>query len=183
MLEELHIMLDLETLSTRMNAAIIEVGYALFETQGSVVNQSGVFSLYIQPQMDVHRRVDMGTLEFWIDQKADTQQAVFKRLPKLHIHDFITQFRDQIQWHNIQGVWSHGAGFDIPILEDLHAQYGQICPWTRKLPRDTRTLFWLAGMHSGDYIKPEIAHSAEHDAIAQALTVQMALKKLGGQHE
>lgn len=184
MLEELHIMIDLETLSTRANAAILEVGYAVFETQGNGINESGVWKLSLQDQLHMgssdQRAVDGDTLAWWVMQEEAARMNAFRSLPRIPPLSFLHEFQERIQWHNIQGVWSHGLGFDVPIVEDLHRQYQKLVPWHYKTPRDTRTLFWLAGMTSADMQPALLKHSAEHDAIAQALTVQMALKKLAG---
>lgn len=178
MTPELHIMIDLETLSLRSNAVILEVGYAIFETNADGVQSSGSWSLFGQPQMDSGRICDMGTIEFWIEQSSEAQKAVFKRLPKFTVEGFIREFDEQIPWHNIQAVWAKGLHFDIPKLEDLYNKHGRHIPWHYRTPRDLRTLTWLAGMTSADYVKPLLAHSGEADAVAQALTVQLALRVL-----
>jgi hypothetical protein len=186
MIEELHCMIDLETLSTRANAVIVEVGYSLFETQGSGVNQSGRWNLRLEEQIDsVHmlRDVSTSTLMWWLDQSKEAQESAFKGLPKYTIQEFLAEFQEVIPWHNIQAVWCKGLTFDLPMLEDLHKQYGKLVPWHYRTPRDMRTLTWLAGMSSADHVKPTLAHSAESDCIAQAQTVQMALKKLEGMQE
>ena len=178
---EIHLMIDLETLSTRANAVIVEVGYAIFETTADVVNQSGRWNLRLEEQIDsVHmlRDVSTGTLLWWLDQSKEAQESAFKGLPKYTIEEFLTQFKEHIPWYNIQAVWCKGLTFDLPMLDDLHKQYGKAVPWHYRTPRDMRTLTWLAGMNSADHVKPTLAHSAESDCIAQAQTVQIALKKL-----
>lgn len=178
---ELHLMIDLETLSTRPNAAILEVGYAIFETAAETIQQSGSWKLDLQDQLwpeQAPRHVEGSTLAWWSEQSDDVRANVFRGMPRVPVPDFLRQFREWIDWHNIQGVWSHGLGFDVPIMEDLHKQWNRVTPWYYRTPRDTRTLFWLAGMSSADMVPATLKHSAEADAIAQALTVQIALKKL-----
>lgn len=186
MTPELHLMLDLETLSTRANAVILEVGYAIFETHVNAVNSSGCWRLRLEEQIDsVHflRDISASTLVWWTEQSDEARANAFKSIPRVSIAEFLDEFQSQIEWHNIQGVWSHGLAFDVPILDDLHKQYGKVVPWHYRTPRDTRTLFWLAGMSSADFVQPTLKHSAEADAIAQAETVQLALKKMNGMHQ
>lgn len=178
MIEELHIMIDTETLSLASDAVVLSVGYAIFETHASTIQSSGCWNLRLRDQLK-NRDVSEDTLvEFWMKQSPEARELAFLRLPKMRPIEFMWDFRDTIPWQNIQGVWCKGLHFDVPILESLYRQNEETIPWHYRTPRDLRTLTWLAGMHSGDYVKPTIAHSAEHDAIAQALTVQIALKRL-----
>lgn len=185
MIPELHLMLDTETLSTRVDAVVLETGWAVFDTHGQGVQQSGCWRLNVEEQLrplinTPPRAVDVETLAWWMKQSDEARENAFHSLPRIAPLQFLTEMTALIPWHNIQGVWSHGLGFDLPILEHLHRQYGVIIPWHYKTPRDTRTLFWLAGVGSQDFVQPQLKHSAESDAIAQAETVQMAMRKLRG---
>lgn len=181
MTPELHLMLDLETLSTRANAVILECGYAVFETNGEGAQQSGRWNLRLEEQIDsvfMLRDISTGTLQWWLNQSKEAQDGAFRGMPKFTIQEFLAAFRHEIPWHNIQAVWCKGLDFDLPMLEDLHKQYGENVPWHYRMPRDMRTLTWLAGISSADHVKPTLAHSAESDCIAQVKTVQMALKRI-----
>ena len=176
MLEEVHIMIDTETLSLASDAVVLSVGYAIFETHATGVQRSGAWNLRINDQLK-KRSVSEETLcDFWIKQPQEARELAFLGL-KVRPLEFMWQFRE-LDWENITGVWCKGLHFDVPILESLYRAHEEVVPWHYRTPRDLRTLTWLAGMHSADYVKPEIAHSAEHDAIAQALTVQKALKRI-----
>lgn len=91
-------------------------------------------------------------------------------------YESLEDFSHSIAWKDIKGVWSHGLNFDIPILVSLFAAYKQREPWHYRTPRDTRTMMMLAGI---DKVRAtDVKHSAEHDAIAQALTMQDCFQKL-----
>jgi hypothetical protein len=179
MTSELHIMLDLETLSTRANAIILEVGYAIFETGGEWIQESGCWKLNWGMQVGA-RHLNQETFDWWMRQSDEAFKGAFAGDERTSPIAFINEFglNGRIPWHNLTGVWSHGAGFDIPILDDLHTQHGHRVPWHYRTPRDTRTLFWLADMSQADMFPPTLKHSAEADAVAQAVSVQRALKKL-----
>lgn len=182
MKHELHVMLDIETLSTRANAIILEVGFALFETGSDGVNENSAWRLDLTEQFR-NRHFALGTFEWWLERSDAARRAAFLGAPRVSIPDFLSDFCIHIPWHNVTGVWSHGAGFDIPILDDLHKQHNRVVPWHYRTSRDTRTVFWLAGMNASDMVKSELAHSAESDAVAQALSVQKALRILDGMDE
>ena len=172
-----HIMIDLETLSTRMNAVIIEVGYCLFEPTGDGVDFSATFRLDVEEQIDTGRSMTWKTIQWWMkqDEAARMKIADPQGYEIFGIEAFLDEFSNVIPWGSIEGVWSHGAGFDIPILTDLYASAGLKEPWHYRTPRDTRTLFSLSPM---EMVPATMKHSAEADAIAQALTVQKSFKAL-----
>lgn len=176
MQQELHIMIDIETLGTRANTVVGEVGWAVFETHANTVNYSGSWHLNMQEQVG-KRSIHISTLVWWSEQAEEARRNLFSR-NYVSVETFLNEFLNGISWHNIQGVWSHGLGFDVPILEDLHKQYGKVVPWHYRTPRDTRTLFWLTDLPKTEFVEPTLKHSAEADAIAQAMTVQRALKRL-----
>ena len=71
-------------------------------------------------------------------------------------------------------VWSHGAIFDIVIIENICRKLQQAVTWKFWEVRDTRTLFDIADLT----VNIEGKHNALADAVAQADVVQKAYKKL-----
>lgn len=74
-------------------------------------------------------------------------------------------------------LWSHGAATDAPWLAAAYHACGLPVPWHYRAPRDTRTLFDLAGIddHSA-WLKQHpgplgIAHHSLDDAVCQARAV------------
>jgi hypothetical protein len=173
-----HAMIDLETLSTTSRAAVRQIGWATFDPDAREdgVLASGCIWLEVQPQLDRGHRMDFDTVCWWLQQSQGardrmSQPPVLPRMPS----EGLASLDDAIGWSSISGVWSHGATFDLPILTNLYATAGRKEPWGYKAARDTRTLFDLAGP-SLVWASNEVLHSAEHDAVAQAITVQRALR-------
>jgi hypothetical protein len=73
--------------------------------------------------------------------------------------------------------WSHGAPFDIVVMEHAWRQLGQLPPWPFWDVRDTRTLFDVTGvsLKDGNHVT---THKAVEDAERQAIVVQQAYMKL-----
>lgn len=80
------------------------------------------------------------------------------------------------KWSGLR-IWTHGPGFDPPILEAAFHAVGLPVPWFYRALRDTRTLFDTAGIDpeaDGSYrtfmsqYNTGTAHNALDDAIAQA---------------
>ncbi len=74
-----------------------------------------------------------------------------------------------------ESFWSHGATFDLVIIEDILRQLNRPLPWNYWQLRDTRTLFDLG-------FDPEMPqgqkHDALQDAIRQAIGVQNVFSKI-----
>ena len=75
-------------------------------------------------------------------------------------------------------IWANGPQFDVSILEAVYHAVSLPVPWHYRAPRDFRTITDAAGMTRDDYCNYGDAHNALHDAIAQAMTVCEAYKRL-----
>lgn len=172
--QQLHVMLDLETLGTSTLAAIHEIGWALFRIEddaGVMLNQG---SILVDPQSCIHRGmwVEWEAVAFWLKQEmAEPGQDLNGALMELDkvFHSFNEN-------QELAGVWSHGASFDVPILETAYRFCVRKAPWSHRVVRDTRTLFSLVEIVP--WAENLVKHSAVHDAVAQAATVQATYRKL-----
>jgi len=89
------------------------------------------------------------------------------------LHKFVSNFN----WREIETIWSHGASFDIPILDYALRAASIKTPWAYNSVRDTRTLFSIS---PPEKIENELKHSALADAVAQAKMVQSSWRKING---
>jgi hypothetical protein len=169
-------MIDLETLSTTATAAVSQLGYALFDPDLDGIGPTGCFHLDIDAQIKNGLTVEWDTISWWMNQSAEAREKMTSPLLNRVLPSAVLNFLSDLFLNTtITGVWSHGSTFDLVIIENLFRKAQRKAPWSHKIIRDTRTLFWLAGP-SLVWAKNEVLHSAEHDAIAQALTVQRAVK-------
>ncbi len=172
--EERHIMLDLETLSLDGDAVITQIGGCVFQPCSVNWNVKS-FCFFVDPQscLDIGMKMSWSTIQWWMKQDNDAR-AKFQGVT-MSIREALSLL-SQASWADMRGVWSHGACFDIPILENAFKRCGMKTPWHHKAVRDTRTLFWLTAPVWPDN---PIKHSAEHDAIAQAGAVTNGLRSIG----
>lgn len=172
----MHLMIDLETLDTRPTAAFAQLGWALFDPNGSGVQGSGCFFVDVKSCQHHGLTIDWETVQWWMrqDEKArELMQRKGEPVSKVLL-DFATKV---IQLDNLEGVWAHGASFDTPILHNAYAAIGMRAPWTHKICFDTRTLFMLKKPTWGNNT---LKHSAEADAINQVVAVQSSYQQLYG---
>ena len=135
----------------------------------------------------LHR--DPQTVQWWSEQ-SDEAQAAFDN--PVDLREALWQFGDWLHTildrnlsypdgaHRLNDdirLWSHGPAFDPPILAEAYRAVGLPVPWHYRAPRDTRTLFDVAGIedhsawlaqHSGE---ARVQHHALSDAICQARAV------------
>ncbi|WP_240654942.1 3'-5' exonuclease [Rhodovarius crocodyli] len=161
----MHVMLDLETLSTRPNAAIIAIGAVAFDPQRMEVLST--FEARIRPDSadSLGGHVDMDTVSWWMRQpdavraQWDDEGAQFgNALSQLH-----TWLRGN-QHGPLSALWGNGAAFDNVVLAEAFRAWAMIRPWSYKQDRCYRTLRALL-----PHIEEPPFEGERHTALADAL--------------
>jgi hypothetical protein len=170
-----HLMVDLETLATSPDAAILTLGAVLFDPYSPRVFDKMYVRVTLESCTDLGMKVDDKTVEWWAAQSASAQEEAFGEGPdRVSIQEAIEKFH-KFAW-NCDAFWSHGSIFDINILDTYYRALNKAPPWNFWQIRDTRTLFDLG-------YDPEMpkttAHKALDDANAQAIAVQTVMRKIG----
>lgn len=173
-----HLMIDCETLGTRVGAIILSVALVRFSDEAHVQ-----INLDQAQQQALGLHVDERTVEWWSQQDPVARQlAMANPLPLASGLPYIAQW---IHWAANGGdflIWCHGATFDCPLLEELYRLAGIPCPWQFWQVRDTRTLYDLALVNPKDYAVPP-PHVALNDAIGQTRAANAALAILAKAHQ
>jgi hypothetical protein len=174
----MHIMLDLETLATSVDAAVIQIGACAFSLQsGQPIERRFMANVdMVDAVIGQGGAVDKETVTWWQgqpykDHLTDPAPVPLKTaLLNLCAFVYSTDGR-------LEGVWSHGASFDIPIVEHwMRRLEVEPLPWGYRAARDTRTLFALfdALGFKSSVVQEGTAHCAVDDAVYQALRVREA---------
>jgi len=168
-----HLMFDLETMATSPRAVILTLGAVTFDPFTDEIFDEMYFRIDIDAQSELGREINEDTLDWWGKQDPEIMLEAFSDDDRLPLDQAMDKFH-KFAW-GCDKVWSHGAVFDIIIIEDLLAQMKRTVPWKFWDCRDTRTLFDLA-----DADMPQSAkHNALEDAKRQAIGVQNVMRKLG----
>ncbi len=171
------IMIDLETLDVLPSATILTIGAVKFDPFGSDIEESTMEKFYVRVDVDSCDRlgctVSQATLDWWSNQSQAAQDEAFDPTNRIDIVDAMNQLY-KFCW-GAKRVWSHGAGFDIIIMEHIFRKIGKAVPWQFWEVRDTRTLFDI-GINPNR--PPVLKHHALEDAWNQAVGVQNVFKKL-----
>lgn len=176
-------MLDLETLSTTHDAAIVSVGAVLFDP---VANQLGEeFYQVVKLTNDAKDGIIEASTVYWWLTQSDDARAVFASKSTKSLKDVLLSFSQFVQTHSCPDVqvWGNGSTFDNVILSSAYRRHELKQPWCFRNDRDVRTLLELgrslrqfdakqALSHTG------VAHNALDDAKYQAQYVCAAYHAL-----
>lgn len=167
-------MVDLETLATTPNAAILTIGAVTFDPNSTRIYDEFYRRIEIESLDALDTYIDDGTLEWWSKQDQVAQDEAFDPEGREPIQNVLEDFYKFCMGSS--KFWSHGATFDIVILEYYFRKINKPFPWNFWDVRDTRTIFDLG-------LDPEMPqankHNALEDAKRQAIGVQNMFKKLG----
>lgn len=163
-----EVMIDLETLSTTSDAHILSIGAC------DISNPEVTFYCTVDGK-DQGRKTDYSTIKWWLKQSPEAIAAATSRENMLPIADMLMEFSAWYKAHGFTHPYSHGATFDIGILDNAFRQFQYEIPWFFWNIRDTRTLYDQAKRITGMSLKPVqegTYHNALDDAQFQALWVR-----------
>lgn len=168
-----HCMIDLETLAVSPRSVILTLGAVHFDPWDSGYTDSLYLKIDLDDQDQLGREIDPNTLDWWSKQSPEIMEEAFDTNNRIKLVDAMDQFQ-KFAW-KCSNFWSHGASFDLVILEDILHQIQKPLIWNFWQMRCTRTLFSLGQ-------DPEMPQNAKHnaleDAIRQSIGVQNVYKKL-----
>ncbi len=178
-----HVMIDLETLGIGPDCVIAQVAAVQFCPFTGRFGER--FNMHADIETQPLRQIDPSTVLWWMRQSEDArrhfvegqEEAPTLRYVLDHFHDWMEKTFPPVpsKFHcSAEGVWSHGATFDIPILTNAMIRV----PWHYRVVRDTRTLFDLAKLNFQVVSHTGVHHDALDDARTQAQAVVDAYKKL-----
>jgi hypothetical protein len=168
-----HLMVDLETLATSPDAVILTIGAVTFDPASNRIFDKLYYRVDIESCDRLGMTVNDDTVEWWSKQAAEVQTEAFAEDNRLPIEEVIEKFH-KFAW-NCDAFWSHGATFDLVILDCYYRKLNKVPPWNFWQIRDTRTLFDLG---YDPEMPKEGLHNALEDASRQAIGVQTIYRKL-----
>tara|TARA_X000000368_G_C23048162_1_gene720067 strand:- start:520 stop:1029 length:510 start_codon:yes stop_codon:yes gene_type:complete len=119
-----QIVLDLETLSTRSNAAIVSIGAVAIDNL-EIVDE---FYVNVDPKTckDVGLHIDPITIEWWAEQDRETREAL--QINPVPLQEALDKF---VSWYGSESIpiWGFGANFDVVIMESALQAEGITAPW------------------------------------------------------
>ncbi len=173
----LDISIDLETLSTRPDAAMVSIGAAAFDRDTGAIEDTFYAVINLDSAIADHH-VCSATLQWWMCQ-GDAARAVFMDASKSTLRDALEALHRFASQYPDANVWGNGANFDVAILEYAYARHFgyQSAPWKFWNVRDMRTIVEAAaaiGFDKKSITFQGTAHNARDDAAHQARVISGA---------
>lgn len=171
-----HVMLDLETLGTGSDAAILAIGAVKFDpADPSKVWEK--FYVAVDPVSAVQcgMKMDPKTVLWWMSEQQDAARKDLLSSEMLDLPSALSGFE---LWFGTESlpVWGNGAAFDNVILRTAYQKIGDTAPWRYAHDRCYRTLLSLCPdtPHDQDWLK----HNALNDAVSQTIKLQKIIETL-----
>jgi len=164
----INVMIDLETYSTRSNAAIASIGAVKFEGN-EIIDK---FYCTVDPATckAAGLHFEKSTLEWWSKQSKEARDALLK--DNLPLEEALTNFE---AWYGSKSLptWGNGASFDNVIMENAYRALDRKRPW---LPWEDRCYRTMNNLVKIPIDKREgVYHNALDDALTQTKHLQKIL--------
>lgn len=164
------VMVDLETMSTRADAAIVSIGACWFNAQTGDVGEPMHLPVALNSSRMCGGHIDGDTVRWWLQQSDAARAAIAaatdaQTLPSAL--QALTLYLHSVADQGTVRLWGNGADFDLPILASAYQQIGIKQPWAYYNGRCMRTLRkLLPHVQAPQFEGTE--HNAAHDARHQA---------------
>jgi exodeoxyribonuclease VIII len=166
----INITLDLETLSTREDAAIIQIGCCIPEFDRKYVPAQAGYEFETTIAYEEARcsefHKDSETMEWWDKQDPATKMVVFSGQS-----NYLDALTDFVYWISLVksggadvAIWGNGSDFDNRLLTYTLDSFGMHKVWNFRNNRDLRTLKALFPMG----IDPDPINEHKHTALGDA---------------
>lgn len=170
-----HVMVDLETMGSRSNAAIISIGACKFDPHGDTIGAKFHLVVDLATCIEAGLNVDASTVMWWMGQ-SDQARAVFNAERKYALKAALVEFTTWFGRESLP-VWGNGATFDNVILRNAYGAVGLEPPWKYWDDSCYRTMKKRAPEIPMN--KLGVAHNALDDAVNQAVHLQAIFKHIG----
>ena len=134
-----EIMLDLETMGTGPDAAIIAIAAVEFDLETNQLGREFYEVVDLESAMRTGGTVDASTIIWWMKQSNEAR-GEFER-GGTHIEDVLLLLTDWIRrgegdFH----IWGNGSDFDNVTLRSAYIRLGLQAPWSHRQNRCFRTV-------------------------------------------
>ncbi|MGG4608668.1 3'-5' exonuclease [Providencia sp. Me31A] len=164
-----HLMVDLETMSNKGNAAIVSIGAVAFEPSTGELGPEFYLTVDLVSCEKLGLHIDADTVLWWMKQGSEARAGIVADGVNLRraLHD-LNCFAEDTLTNDVQ-VWGNGVDFDNVILHNAYGAVGLDPFWKHWNNRCVRTIVEL-GRSAGIDPKRTLEFEGEqHNALADAI--------------
>lgn len=172
----LDVMIDVETMSVRHDAAIVAIGAVKFDRRAHI----GVLTdpdnpeykhfyctIELESCMEAGLRVDGPTINWWLLQ-SDEARATLREEPHFDLQQALGEFWN---WYGPNSLMTWGNGMlDCATIRNAYLAFHGVTPFNFRHERCYRTM--REEYPDVPFVEPKLKHHALQDAIAQAVHIQ-----------
>ena len=171
-------MVDLETVSTQPDAAILTIAAIRFDNNRDYTDITDPYTLdYFYTRVDLEqpgRVVSDETMAWWASQAPEIRDEAFNEADRYPLADVMEAFN--LWASGADRYWANGIAFDFPILESACRTYDMRWPWQFWQVRDARTIYQMVPDHN---MPKNAAHHALYDCLNQIVRLNDCFNKMG----
>ena len=178
-----HLMIDLETMGNKPNAAIVSIGAVFFDPATGEMGEQYYSTVKLESEIQSGAGMDADTVIWRMKQSSDARSDIASATKSIvfALHELKLFVIKNKSGRDVQ-VWGNGASFDNVILRSAYQRIYDPAFWGFWNDRDVRTMVEL-GRQMGIDPKRDIPfigerHNALDDAIHQAQYVSVIWQKL-----
>jgi exodeoxyribonuclease VIII len=176
-----EVMVDLETLSVRPNAAILVIGAIKFNRGEKWKDDFDIKDLdkldffYVRIKLDscanAGLHIDPVTEKWWSEQDEESKYEALTNPFRVSLKEALMSFKEWFGYNHYTKIWGNGSSFDCTILGEAYKRCGMEIPWKFFNERDLRTVMDLGNVRMCDL--PQYGkHNALYDCYRQIIGFQ-----------
>jgi hypothetical protein len=172
-----HVVLDIETLDTGPNAAIIALAALVMTVEYGIFNDDFYEIVDLDSSIKSGGTIGADTLKWWLTVPSESAKAEVIKKQSEPLVEVLARFTKYMTRGKNVKVWGNGANFDNVIIRSSYDRLGMVCPWSSKQDMCFRT---LKGFFPELIVKPPVdkQHIAIEDTRAQAISLLSMLRKM-----
>lgn len=163
-----HVMIDLESLGTQPNSALLSLGAVKFDINTLEMVEQFYCNFRLKGQQEKGRTLDLDTVRWWM-QQSDEARSIFEVSQEDSNEQCLTKFNAFLSGpEKVEGVWGNGAAFDNVLLKSFYRDYDIKPAWNFRQDFCFRTFNTLFATEATKAMtRTGVAHNALDDAVFQ----------------
>ena len=174
-----HVMIDLETLSSNVDAVITSIGAVSFDPE--TLELGDQFKVNVDPASCERfgLRISASTVLWWFGQSRDAQQSMLtNQVPLDDALSLLTRWMQAQAAGQPIVVWGNGIDFDGSVLRNAYKAAKMWEPWKYSNGRCYRTI--KAMFPEVKFVREGVHHDALADALSQTKHLLAILRHVRG---
>jgi len=173
-----HLMLDIETLGTESNSAILSIAAVEFDLDSGETGETFYEKVDLQSCLDAGLKVNGSTLAWWVSQTPEALKEAFSDESR-SLKDVLSDLKEFCK-NGDYHVWGNSARFDCGIVADAFKATGvsDTPPWDFRKERCLRTLVSFAPEVKQEHRFEGVLHNALDDCLNQISIASKVWSKL-----